>query len=95
MSNWVHISGAILCNAKQNKQETNQELRTRLKKLITNKAPKIKGSEGNADVFINVCMGYNTWISADCYRCKFKDTIIHKEDGGFIIISIRLLMPLA
>jgi hypothetical protein len=45
--------------------ETNQELKERIEKLIEEKAPKIEGSEGNADVIVNVCNGYNFWMSAD------------------------------
>lgn len=61
---------------------TNEELKERLEKLIEEKAPKIKGSEGNAEIIVNICSGYNFWTSADCRRCKYKDTIIYNEEDG-------------
>jgi hypothetical protein len=46
-------------------------------------APKITGSEGNADIFVNSLSDYNHHFSSDCEHCKYKDTIIHYKEGGF------------
>ena len=52
MSRWTHISASILCNI-TNKQENKNDFKLRIEKML-GKAPKITGSEGNADVFVNI-----------------------------------------
>lgn len=73
MSMWTHITACLSV-------ETGlTEKRNELKKIIQKEleeAPKITGSEGNADVFVNVQSGYNTFLYADCEHCDYveKDT---------------------
>lgn len=58
MSKWTHITGAIHI-------DTFRELdKPQLKEHIEGelvKAPQITGSEENAETFVNVLGGYNTW----------------------------------
>lgn len=39
-------------------------------------APKITGSEGGADVFVNVQSGYDFFIGRDCSHCPYEYTKI-------------------
>ena len=45
-------------------------------------APKITGSEGNAEIFVNVLRGHNIFMSCDCNSCEYKDTIVHHKEEG-------------
>lgn len=80
MSKWTHITSCLSV-------ETGlTQPRSVLKKIITKslkEAPKITGSEGCADVFVNVKSGYNFWTSADCNRCPFGETAEWSKDGGY------------
>ena len=51
--------------------------------MLRNKAPKISGSEGDVDIFVNVKRGYDFYMSRDCSKCKYKDTIVYDKDGSF------------
>lgn len=51
--------------------------------MLRNKAPKISGSEGDVDIFVNVKRGYDFYISADCNKCQYKDTIVGDKDDSF------------
>lgn len=54
MSNWTHVTGCLYV-------ETYKE-RKNIKKYVEKmlvKAPKITGSEGNLDIFVNPLSGYN------------------------------------
>ncbi len=78
MSYWTHIVAIIDVDTiiqDKNIKEIVEEM------LI--KAPRITGSEGNADVFVNLKNGHNIWTNCDCKSCEFKDTIIHHKEGGF------------
>jgi len=44
---------------------------------------KITGSEGNADVFVNVLSGHNIWTNCDCRSCEYERTIIYHTEGGY------------
>lgn len=78
MSSWTHIIAAmyvdtsILCD----------DIEQRVKELLED-APKITGSESDADVFVNVLSGHNFYTSDDCRRCEFGSTRVHLEEGGF------------
>lgn len=78
MSYWTHITACIYLETDiKNKQ---------IKSIVENKlksAPKITGSEGNADIFVMPLSGHNYWVSCDCDNCKFKDTIIKYSGGKF------------
>lgn len=78
MSHWCSITACIYV-------DTNIES-SNIKSIVEEKlklAPKITGSEGDADVFVNVLSDYNIWKSADCENCPYKDTIIKYGDGFF------------
>ena len=69
MSHWTHITACLSVDTYMVKSNILD-----LVKKDMEKAPKITGSEGDADVFINLQGGYNTWMSHDCDNCKYKDT---------------------
>lgn len=59
MSKWTHITGAIHIDTfrELNKPELQEHIEG-----VLAKAPQITGSEGNAEFFVNVLGGYNTYI---------------------------------
>ena len=70
MSRWTHIIGSFYI-------ETNVET-DNLKSYIEDQlkfAPKITGSEKDVDIFVNPLSGHNTFVSSDCKRCKYKETL--------------------
>lgn len=73
MSMWTHITACISL-------ETGAIMKKpELKKYVQNylsKAPKITGSEGNADVFVNIQSGYSWYMNRDCEHCKYQDKLI-------------------
>ena len=79
MSQWTHIVGSLYIETYKEEDD--------IKKFVENilkNAPKITGSEKDADIFVNPLSGHNTWTSCDCERCVYKDTIVHLDDeGGF------------
>lgn len=77
MSHWCSITACIYVNTDIEDKNIKTIVEEKLKL-----APKITGSEGNADVFVNTLSGYNVWISADCDNCPYKDTII-RHGGAF------------
>lgn len=79
MSMWTHIVAAIDCETYIH----SNVIKADVEKLLED-APTITGSEGSADVFVNVLSGHNIWTNCDCKHCKYQDTIQHdKENGGF------------
>lgn len=66
MSSWTHIVAAIDVDTFIDSHTIQQDV----EKLLA-AAPKITGSEGDADVFVNVLSGYNHHIYRDCERCDF------------------------
>lgn len=79
MSMWTHIVAAIVVDT----CIESKTIKSDVEKLLED-APKITGSERNADVFVNVLSGSSTWTNFDCNHCKYRDTIQHdKENGGF------------
>lgn len=78
MSNWTHIVAVIDI-------DTGIEDKN-IKGVVENKlqeAPKITGSEGDADIFVNVLNGYNTWTNSDCKSCKYRDSIQYHDNCRF------------
>lgn len=69
MSHWTHITACLSVDT----GIQDKRIKSIVRKYI-NKAPKITGSERDADIFINVQKGHNIWISKDCNRCPYKDT---------------------
>lgn len=85
MSAWTHIVATIdvdTCIEDDNIQKRMHE--------ILKYAPKITGSERDADVFVNVLSGYNT-TSIGCDKCEHKTNIkgyLHCDaDENFECIS--------
>lgn len=78
MSYWTHIVAIIEVDTY--KQDKN------IKEIVENmlkSAPKITGSERDADIFVNVLSGHNVWMGADCDHCQYKDTIVYNDNGSF------------
>lgn len=78
MSRWTHISGCLYVDT----HTEDKDIENIVKKLLK-KAPEITGSERNADVFVNVLSGHNSWTNCDCEHCEYMNTIVHLEEGGF------------
>lgn len=72
MSMWTHITACLsvdTCIA-----EKRPILRKLVKQYLKN-APEITGSEGPAEVFVNIQGGHNFYTSYDCEHCEYKDTL--------------------
>lgn len=78
MSFWTHIVAAIDVDT----YKTSNTIKKDVEKMLED-APKITGSEGPADVFVNVLSGYNHWTSCDCDRCEYGKTVRYLDEGGF------------
>lgn len=76
MSYWTHIVGVLHVDTYHECDDIAEYVRGFLKS-----APKITGSESDADVFVNAEPGYCLFISCDCGRCQYGNTIQHYEDG--------------
>ena len=77
MSMWTHITACM--SVETGIVAKKPELKKQVKEYL-DKAPKITGSEGPADVFVNIQGGYSFYTSRDCDRCKYKDSIIKLKD---------------
>lgn len=82
MSNWTHIAACIYLET--DIRSNNIEV---VMKNILDKAPQITGSEGSADIFINVLSGSNEFVGADCSHCPFGHTKKNLPKGGFSCLS--------
>lgn len=81
MSMWTHITACM--SVETGIIAKKPALKKQVKEFLE-KAPKITGSEKNADVFVNIQSGYDWYMSRDCDHCKYKDTIIElkgQDDG--------------
>lgn len=86
MSMWTHITACLSIETGMSRKKS--ELKREVQKVLR-QAPKITGSEGNADVFVNVQSGYNFFVSRDCDNCKYKSTlreITDKKDGESYLV---------
>ena len=72
MSCWTHITACM--SVETNIVEENTELMRRVTEYLRD-APKITGSEGPADVFVNIQSGFNLYMSHDCEHCEYKGTL--------------------
>lgn len=63
MSNWTHIVGALYVET----GELHKNIKKYVKKQLKD-APKIRGSERDADIFINELNGRNVWTSKGDYQ---------------------------
>ena len=72
MSSWTHI---VACISVDTCMEVHRnELKAKVKQILM-EAPQITGSEGNAEFFINIPRGHNTWIFRDCEHCVYGSTV--------------------
>lgn len=78
MSRWVHVTGCLYVETY--KEES--DIKKCVEEILTD-APKITGSERNADIFVNPLSGHNTWTNCDCEHCEYGKTVVHLEEGGF------------
>lgn len=76
MSHWTHIVGVMHVETYKEKDDIKSYVEEKLKD-----APKITGSEGDADVFVNPQSGHSMWTSCDCGRCDYRDSIVSDDDG--------------
>ena len=67
MSMWTHITACLSVDTHIQDKNILALVAEYLKG-----APHITGSERDADVFVNLQSGYNTWTSADCEHCEYK-----------------------
>lgn len=65
MSNWTNIAVVLDVDTCMESENPREEIEELLKD-----APKITGSEGNAEIFVNIPSGYNTSHIANCSECK-------------------------
>lgn len=66
MSWWTYIIGSIDVDT----LEERHDIKDYVEELLKH-APPITGSEGNADVFVNVRSGHSVTIFPDCLLCPF------------------------
>ena len=79
MSCWTHITACL--SVETGIIAKKPELKRKVKQYLKN-APKITGSEADADVFVNIQSGHNFYTSRNCERCVYKDTLRDiKVDG--------------
>lgn len=76
MSQWTNVIAVIDVDTHMEKVNIKEIVEEKLRN-----APKITGSEGPAGIYTNVVHGHNVWTSADCGRCKYKDTITTLDKG--------------
>ena len=80
MSMWTHITACL--SVETGLVEKPRRLRKIIKRELMD-APKITGSEGCADVFVNVQSGFNFWTNRDCTHCPHANTITWTGMGEF------------
>jgi len=78
MSEWSYIHTSLTVDLMKCVHNPEEEL-----KRILEFAPKITGSEGGPDIFINVKSGHNTFVGGDCEHCFYGNTIKYYKTGGF------------
>lgn len=78
MSWWTQIVAAIEVDT----YKEDKNIKQIVEQMLID-APKITGSERNADIFVNVKSGHNTSTNCDCEHCEYKNTIVHLENNGF------------
>ena len=69
MSHWTHIVASLYIDTSIEDHEIEKTTEKMLKK-----APRITGSEGDADIFVNKLSGHNIWTGFDCTICQYKET---------------------
>ena len=77
MSEWSYIHTSLTVDLMKCVHNPEEEL-----KRILEFAPKITGSEGGPDIFINVKSGHNVSTNCDCEHCFYENTIKYYKSGG-------------
>lgn len=77
MSVWTHIVGSIDVDTFIEDDRVKEIVEEKLKV-----APKITGSEKDAEIFVNVLGGHNVSTSCDCGRCDYGNTVTYPDEGG-------------
>ena len=72
MSCWTHITACLSVDTGIVAKKP--ELKRKVKEFLKN-APEITGSEGPADIFVNIQGGHNFSTTHDCERCEYKDSL--------------------
>lgn len=75
MSRWTYITATIVVDTFANKKDIKKYAERKLEN-----APKIRGSEEDANIYVNKLDGYNTLISEDCNRCKYGKLVKRIDD---------------
>jgi hypothetical protein len=78
MSCWTHIIAAIDVDTYIESKTIEEDVRNMLKD-----APLITGSEGEANIFVNVLPGHNVSMRSDCFHCPHYGGPVYDEEGGF------------
>ena len=78
MSDWSHITACIYVETEIQDKNIKEILEE-----ILRQAPKITGSEGNAEVYINIPPYHTFYVSCDCGHCGFGHTRKRLPKGGF------------
>ena len=71
MSRWTQIVAAIEIDTWKNKRDIKKYVED-----IIKKSPSITGSEGNADIFVNIKSGHNLSIGRDQYQTRLLISIV-------------------
>lgn len=71
VSRWTHITACFSVDTFI--QDPPKKLIKQVKDYLKN-APKITGSESDADIFVNIQSGHNSWTNFDCEHCKYQPT---------------------
>ena len=72
MSHWTHITACL--SVETGIRAKKRDLKRKVEAILA-QAPEITGSEGNADVFVNIQSGFNWFVSYDCEHCKYSETL--------------------
>lgn len=78
MSRWTHVTGCLYIETHLERKDIVEHI-----KSIIEIAPKITGSEQDADIFVNALSGYNTSTSCDCEHCEYGKTRVFEKKGNF------------
>jgi hypothetical protein len=78
MSKWTYINATFRVETNIEEPNTIEIVRG----LLAN-APKITGSERDADVFVNIPSSSNIFVGADCEHCEFGSTRRFYKKGYF------------
>jgi hypothetical protein len=75
MSIWTHIVATLDVDT----HLYSTDIKHHVEAMLLN-APRITGSEGNAEVFVNLLSGHNAFVYSDCENCQYGSTRKMSED---------------